>query len=671
MLAAGMPSTAVVTATDYNAIGIMKVLREAGLVLPRDQAIIGFDDVDASSSVRPTLSTVHTSVDECARTATSLLLDMLHGREVAAGRHLIPTVLVPRESCGCSAASAAEGLETPAELLARSPRDRLRLRLERQLLKWDPPTARQAVALDRAVDLIVRCVASGDAEPVPDGFHEAAQALSSVNPRSTAIRATMACLRQYGREMGAKPGDGDDPARREREINEFALEMAQSLAQGEADAHDALRRAISLRHRLSMSLLSGDEGDPRSLGWLSHTAARGACLGLWSKRAAGGSDSGLLDIAGSYVRGGGRMRLPAQARVEEFPPDALLEDLQWEPGEIAVILPARTSSMDLGLLAMITPVDTTRIRGYDRLFEEGALLSVCLEREVVTERLRRSNDDLAMFSHAMAHDLRNPLATISMWSSVARSQAGPGDDAGPILQIIDQIWEVARYADDLVTDLLHYADLDRGDATFEPVNLNVAAARALATVESVVAEQSATIDTGELPTIDGRFAELEVVFQNLVENSVKYHGARRPTIRIDAARDGGSWTVRCRDNGGGVPAAVRERVFEPFVRGHASVPGSGLGLATCRRIVEGHGGRIWIESTGDEGTTIAFTLPATPDGPIAGGTAGRHAATATAGGAETSPRSVSTGKGLRARKVPPSVRSRRRVTEHRVGDVPR
>jgi DNA-binding LacI/PurR family transcriptional regulator/signal transduction histidine kinase len=659
MLAAGMPSTAVVAATDYNAIGIMRVLREAGLILPRDQAIVGFDDVDASSSVRPTLSTVHTSVEEAARTATNLLLDMVHGREVAAGRHLVPTEFVPRESCGCSAASTVEGLETPDELLPHSPRDRLRLRLERQLLGLDPPTAGQAAALDRAVDLIVRCVAPREAEPAPDGFHEAAQALSSVNPRSTAITATMACLRQYGREVTPRPGDTNGLARFERGINELAVELAQSLAQGEANVRAAFRREMSVRHRLSMSLLSSDEGDPRSLGWLSHTAARGGCLGLWSKGAAGESDSGLLDIAGLYIRDGGPLRLPAQARVEEFPPDALLEDLEWEPWEIAVLLPAKTSSMDLGLLALVTPVDTDQIKGYDRLFEEGALVSVSIEREVITERLRRSNADLATFSHAMAHDLRNPIATISMWSSVAQSQSSPGDDAGPVLQIVDQISEVARYANDLVTELLHYAELDRGDATSEPVNLNVAAGRALATVESAVAEQGATIETGELPTVRGRFAELELVLQNLIENSVKYHGGRSPRIRIDAARNGGSWTVRCRDNGEGVPVEVRERVFEPFVRGHASVPGSGLGLATCRRIVEGHGGRIWIESSGEAGTTIAFTLPASPDLKSATTSRSGLAATASSGASDAPPAAVSARSGHRPRAQPSSGRPRR------------
>ncbi len=614
MLAAGMPSTAVVVATDYNALGMMRVLREAGLILPRDQAIVGFDDVDEGSSVRPTLSTVHASHQDAGRTATNLLLDMLRGREVAAGPRLIPTVFVPRESCGCTAASTVGGLDTADELLPRSPRDRLRLRLERKLLGWDPPTVRQAAALDNAVDLIVRCVAPPAAEPSSDGFHEAAQALSFIGPHSTAIAATMACLREYGRELRAAPGgDGYSQVRVERCITELAVELSESLARAEVGARTALRRSVSLGHRLSISLLSSDEGGSRSLGWLSHTTARAGCLGLWpTGYATGERDMGRLDIVGSYARDGGQLRLPSQARIEEFPPDALLEDLQWEAGEIAVVLPVKTQSMDMGLLALMTPADPAQIKNYE-LFEEGALLSVSIEREVMTERLQRSNADLATFSHAMAHDLRNPLATIAMWASVAQMRAGPGEEAAPVRRVVEQIKEVAEYADELVSDLLHYAELDRKATSPEPVDLNLAVARVIATIGSSIAERGALIETGKLPTVPGRPMELDLVLQNLIENAIKYRGERRPRIRLDAVREGDAWKIRCRDNGQGIANDAREQVFEPFTRGLTSVPGSGLGLATCRRIVDAHGGHIWIAASGNVGTTVAFTLPAGPE----------------------------------------------------------
>jgi signal transduction histidine kinase len=371
---------------------------------------------------------------------------------------------------------------------------------------------------------------------------------------------------------------------------------------------------MSVDHELSVSLLSGTAGDPKSLSWLSHTPARAGCLGLWATDPAAGGDGGRrLDITGAYRRDGQPLSLPAQARMEQFPPDGLLEDLDWAPGELAMVFPTKTPQLDLGLLAVVSPLRPAEESGRDRLFENNALLSVAIEREVITERLRRSNADLATFSHAMAHDLRNPLATISMWAAVARMRAGPGDDAGPVLQVVDQIKDVADYANELVTDLLQYAELDRRISSVEPVDLNQAAARVIATIGSSIAQQGALIETGNLPTVFGRSGELQVVLQNLIENSIKYRGDQPPRIRLDAVRNGGTWKLSCRDNGQGIPPDSREQVFEPFTRGHTSIPGSGLGLATCRRIVEGHGGRIWIAATGNLGTTVAFTLPAGPE----------------------------------------------------------
>jgi signal transduction histidine kinase len=392
---------------------------------------------------------------------------------------------------------------------------------------------------------------------------------------------------------------------------EMVVEFGGSLAKQESHARYALHTAMAQDHDLSMSLVRGAAQDLTSLGWIAHTPARAGCIGMWST---GGKtpapEERLLTIAGSYLRDGGQLGLPNQVRSEEFPPTALLEDLEWGPGEFAIVLPARTASSDFGLLAMVTSIDFINSPIRDRFFETGALLSLSVEREEMTEKLRRSNADLATFSHAMAHDLRNPLATISMWASVARARAGPGDVAEAMLRIVDQIGEVSAYAGELVSDLLRYAELDGGGGPGKPVDLNLAVERTLATLESTIVEHGAVVETGDLPTVLGNFAEMELVLQNLVENAIKHGGARAPRIRIDAQPQDGAWTVRCRDNGEGIPADLREQIFEPFVRGETGAPGSGLGLATCRRIMEGLGGRIWVDESGAAGTTFALTIPA-------------------------------------------------------------
>ena len=613
MLAAGLPSTAVVAATDYNALGIMRALQAAGKLVPDDQAVVGFDDVPAATSSQPTLSTVHQSFEEIARAGAALLLEMVQGIDVTDGRHLVPTVFIARESCGCTPATVIGSLPDPSSRLRLSARQRLVRHLEMLLIEGEPPTAWQTAALERAAGLIAGCMEPETVEGVPPCLADAAVALYSVSPRWTTISAVVACLRQYQRDLGSQLSEGAGAERFERGVTEMAVELSRCITQGESNARAALHDTMTLDHDLSVSLLSGTAGDPKSLGWLAHTPARAGCLGLWAPET--GVDRAhreVLDIAGSYLRSSGRLRLPAQTRVEQFPPDALLEDLEWLPGELAIVFPTKTPSMDLGLLAVVTPLLPAEESGRDRLFENSALLSVSIEREVMTERLRRSNDDLATFSHAMAHDLRNPLATISMWAAVARLRQTPEDGVASVLEIVDQIKDVADYANELVTDLLHYADLDRVVTAAEPVDLNLVAARVLTTIRSTISEHGAVVQTGHLPTVPGRAGELQLVLQNLIENAVKYRDARPPRIRLDAVREGDHWRIRCRDNGQGIEPDLRKEVFAPFARGHTTLPGSGLGLATCRRIVEGHGGRIWIEASGDTGTTVAFTLPARP-----------------------------------------------------------
>jgi diguanylate cyclase (GGDEF)-like protein/PAS domain S-box-containing protein len=405
MLAAGMPSTAVIAATDYNAMGIMKALAEAGLVLPRDQAIVGFDDVEAASSVRPTLASVRQSFEATGRRAANLLLAMVRGEPVASGDHLVTTSFVPRESCGCLTRSVEGSIGDAEARRFPDPQDRLRSRLERLLLGTDALPAERASALEAAFEMLTRCVQPGTSEPAAGDFQQAAEALYSINPRWTTIAGAVDCLRRYRRELGAPPDDGEGQARFEARVTELVVELSRSLAQRESTASTALHVEMRRKYQLSMALLSGSAGDPRSLGWLTDTPTRAACLGIWSaEREPGGDHERLLTIAGTFARDGCALDLPAQVRVEEFPPRALLEDVEWAAGEIAVVLPTRTKGMDLGLLGMVTPIEVTQVTGRDLHFENNALLSVAIEREVMTEWLRSQTEDLAR-AYKREHDL--------------------------------------------------------------------------------------------------------------------------------------------------------------------------------------------------------------------------------------------------------------------------
>lgn len=167
----------------------------------------------------------------------------------------------------------------------------------------------------------------------------------------------------------------------------------------------------------------------------------------------------------------------------------------------------------------------------------------------------------------------------------------------------------------LIQDLLAYSRVDVKPATLRPVALGSAVDNALANLEVLTREAGAVVTRGELPTVIGQSTLLTQAFQNLIHNAIKFRDQRPPEIRITAERRDREWVVSVADNGIGIDPAYHSRLFILFQRLHTRdrFQGSGLGLALCKKIVERHGGRIWVESEMGKGSTFRVALPA-PDG---------------------------------------------------------
>jgi light-regulated signal transduction histidine kinase (bacteriophytochrome) len=225
-----------------------------------------------------------------------------------------------------------------------------------------------------------------------------------------------------------------------------------------------------------------------------------------------------------------------------------------------------------------------------------------------TRELQKSNRRLNEFVHMVSHDLREPLRSVSSFSTLLRRRYGAalGEEGADLLDNV--IVSASRMAM-LIQDLLSYSRAAEGEFATEPVNLNEVVNAALNNLSEGIRRHQAEIETGELPVVEANFTQMMQLFQNLIDNALKYHSAERPRIQIRGERKGRGFAVSVIDNGVGIPAGERERVFAPFRRAsNAACDGSGIGLAICQAIVERHDGRIWIEESAGPGTTFTFTI---------------------------------------------------------------
>ena len=272
----------------------------------------------------------------------------------------------------------------------------------------------------------------------------------------------------------------------------------------------------------------------------------------------------------------------------------------------------RTVGMDVNRMRerILAELSSTRV-AHARL--EAAHASL----EARTEDLQRSNAELEQFAYVASHDLQEPLRKVASFCQLLqRRYAGRLDEKAD--QYIEHAVDGAKRMQQLINDLLAFSRVGRTAQRREQVSCAILLAQAWANLGPAVRASHATIEVdGHLPEVLGETSLLTAVFQNLLSNALKFAGPEAPRISVSARRDGEYWLFAFTDNGIGIPAEYAERIFVIFQRLHdkAAYPGTGIGLAMCRKIIEYHGGRIWLDTTVTSGARFCFTLPVRPDDP--------------------------------------------------------
>jgi light-regulated signal transduction histidine kinase (bacteriophytochrome) len=224
--------------------------------------------------------------------------------------------------------------------------------------------------------------------------------------------------------------------------------------------------------------------------------------------------------------------------------------------------------------------------------------------------LERSNVELERVVFVASHDLQEPLRVVSAYAQLlARKYSGALDDEGAAL--LENIVHGAARMRSLVSDLLAYGELrERPREELAPVDLNVALDSAIQNLKLSIEECNAEITSGPLPVLRGNARDFLRLFQNLLSNAIQYRSERQPRIHVSFQRGQGQGEFAVADNGIGIDPEYHRRIFEPMRRLHGkNIPGTGMGLAICTRLIERYGGRIWVESRPGEGATFRFTLP--------------------------------------------------------------
>ena len=227
-----------------------------------------------------------------------------------------------------------------------------------------------------------------------------------------------------------------------------------------------------------------------------------------------------------------------------------------------------------------------------------------------TQDLSRSNDDLKQFAYVASHDLQEPIRMVVRYSQLLEKHLQGKLDA--------QGWEYLNFVVDganrmqsLINDLLAYSVVDTRLEPFEKINTEKIFQHAMKNLHLAIEESSAEIICDPLPQVWANPVQLTQLFQNLIGNSVKFRREKHPRIHISVQHKDNEWLFSIQDNGIGLDEQYAKRIFEIFQRLHTrdEYPGTGIGLAICKKIIERHGGRIWVKSILGEGSTFYFTIP--------------------------------------------------------------
>jgi DNA-binding LacI/PurR family transcriptional regulator/signal transduction histidine kinase len=609
---------AIVAANDLSALGVMTALQERSIRVPYDMAVVGFDDIEMASISIPPLTTVQQPLSDLGRRAFELVLAQIRDETVPA-QTILPVELVMRQSCGCfpDAGLPAAGPEEdrPVHLTAPDEGDL------HSLIACRP---QMLATIKLTLSALESGVSEGWAEQLLDALIEGLD-----DRRSDSFLVTLDLL---SRQVSA----GDVSAvsqvllklRHQVKLalagNPSALSQAEDLwCQSQVFLKEAMLRQQAQQHVQTenrnevLRQLEAELIITFDLEELMEVLARGLRqLGIPACYLALYEDPGWITKRSRLILAyheGGRVSVDAEGQYfptrEVVPVDLLLSERRYS----LLLKPLYFQKEWLGVVLFeVGPREGSiyeALRGQLSTALKGAL--VLQEHKQAEEELARSNRELEQFAYVASHDLQEPLRMVKSYLQlIERRYARQLDEDAD--EFIAFAVDGAERMQTLIHDLLEYSRVTTHGKPFAPTDCAAVLNHALNNLKVAIEESGAVITHDGLPTVMADETQLTSLLQNLIGNAIKFRKKEtQPEIHISAERTGAEWAFSVRDNGIGIDSGYFERIFMIFqqLHSHEEYAGTGIGLAVCKKIIERHGGRIWVESEPGKGSTFYFTIP--------------------------------------------------------------
>jgi signal transduction histidine kinase/DNA-binding LacI/PurR family transcriptional regulator/AraC-like DNA-binding protein/DNA-binding LytR/AlgR family response regulator len=618
ILASGAPFSAVLASNDLSCLGAMEALRAAGLHIPDDVAVIGFDDILDARSHLPPLTTVRHPMFALGYQAVLSVLDAIAGERLSEAPKRVPTQLVIRRSCGCRPES------TPITTLAPSVRSDLEstqttltgAMVEATLVEVLHSTREEIETL--CLDLVRAFTTSlGCDDPAP--FDAALSRLFGwLEARAEdgyAWHAALSILRRGSSDL-VKLVAGADPVFVDTMIDRARLELTELM---QRQATDELLRHMGMSNRLglmtSQLLAAFDASESADIldRHLPQLGIEHALVALYSTHEDDPSANCTVLLSTGLSKNEVGFQFPAR----EFPPPGLY------PPDSAIqlaILPLLIDEYTTGFVAFsatnLEPCAAI-VHNLASALRTGRLYRDALEGQRLAEEANRLK---SRFLSTVSHELRTPLNLITGLGAVLLQEGEQVGSARCVVnrEDVEHMYASAQHLDGLIRDVLDLAHSEVGQLRLacEPLDLTEVLQPVLALGQQLARDKELVWRAempNELPRVWGDRTRLRQVMLNLVSNAVKF--TAQGEVALSVAAEGDRVVVSVQDTGLGIPSEEQEAIFDEFRQSERTAArgygGMGLGLAICKRLVELHGGEIGVRSSGDEGggSVFHFTLP--------------------------------------------------------------